>query len=48
MEGAVGYVAAVRKGYIVVAWDELSRKRHPHLPERSKLPHENFLVRLNP
>lgn len=44
--GASGTVTAVRRGYIMVTWDELSRRRWPYLPERTKLGHENALRKL--
>lgn len=44
--GATGTVVAVRRAYIIVAWDELARLRVVGLPERTKLGHANSLQRL--
>lgn len=44
--GATGTVTAVRRGYIIVTWDDLARKRVVGLPERTKLGHANSLSRM--
>lgn len=44
--GACGTVTAVRRAYIMVTWDALTRKRWPMLPERTKLGHHNALRKL--
>lgn len=46
ISGAHGTVTAVRRTYIMVTWDALARKRYPHLPERTKLGHNNTLRRI--
>lgn len=44
LSGATGTVVTVRRGYIIIAWDEASRERVPGLKAREQYPHLNALT----
>lgn len=45
--GASGTVVAVRKGYIMVQWDELTLKKFPNMVEFTQVGHDNSLEKIN-